>query len=591
MAAKGVTALSSLAFALALLALSAAPAAASPGDWTMYGGSASHGFSNAAAPPDRLGLVWSLAGNATLGSAVEVDGFVYVGDIDGTAPAAGPHLVVHKLVESNGSEETGVGGWTSRLPIPGAASLAPPRSLAVDGGRVFALVTANLTASDEYREALVALDAATGARLWTFESAATWTSAAPNATRSAPVASGGVVVFGGQDGNGTVYAVNATGGLAWSYPTGAPVRTVPAIVGDVVYVASGTNLSYLDLQGLADGDSGPPESGAWTGDLLLAVDAGAPLEASPVIAGSTLFLEVAAETWALDADLGSVPLWTHATASGSAGTPATLGASLFVRRSDGRVVGLDAATGEILWVRAGLPAPVGGEDMAAADGRLFLSARNGTAHDFLGLDASDGSVLWRHASASGAGAPVVAGAKVLVAAGRAMFAFRGQPDLAVVPSDVSFAGGTVSGGIVRGNVTVAVRNEGDEPAGNVRVRIYDGAAAPDNLIGDLTLATARAIAPDGRATGTTPDRDWTVGRHELTIVVDRATTETDLSDNEVTALVYVQAGPSPPPTVLGYGPAVFALVAGLLVGVAVLIVPVRRLRALQRKEEPKPPAA
>src|SRR3990170_498820 len=364
MAAKGVAALSSLALALAFLALSAAPAAAAgPGDWPMYGGSAAHGFSNTAAPPAGLGLVWSLAGNATLGSAVEADGFTYVGDVDRTA---GPHLVVHKLMESDGDEDPAMGGWTARAPIVGAAALAPPRSLAVDGGRVFALVTADLTGSAEYREVLVALDAATGARLWTFNGTEAWTASPPNATRSAPAASGGVVVFGAQDGNGTVYAVNAaTGTLAWWFPTGSPVRTVPAIAGDLVYVTSGTTLFYLDAQGLADGDSGPVESGGWTGDLLLAVATGAsaPIEASPMIAGPALVLDVAGATLAFDRNLGSVPVWGFATAAGSAGTPAALGASLFVRRSDGRVIALNAATGEMLWIRASLLAPVGGEDM------------------------------------------------------------------------------------------------------------------------------------------------------------------------------------------------------------------------------------
>jgi len=594
MAAKGVAALSSLALALAFLALSAAPAAAAgPGDWPMYGGSAAHGFSNTAAPPAGLGLVWSLAGNATLGSAVEADGFTYVGDVDRTA---GPHLVVHKLMESDGDEDPAMGGWTARAPIVGAAALAPPRSLAVDGGRVFALVTADLTGSAEYREVLVALDAATGARLWTFNGTEAWTASPPNATRSAPAVSGGVVVFGAQDGNGTVYAVNAaTGTLAWWFPTGSPVRTVPAIAGDLVYVTSGTTLFYLDAQGLADGDSGPVESGGWTGDLLLAVATGAsaPIEASPMIAGPALVLDVAGATLAFDRNLGSVPVWGFATAAGSAGTPAALGASLFVRRSDGRVIALNAATGELLWIRASLTAPVGGEDMAAADGRLFLSARNGTTHDFLALDAADGAILWRNTSALRArvGAPVVAGTKVLVADGPTLLAFRGQPDLAVVPADVTMGTAVVANGVAHANVTVTVRNEGDEPASNVRVRVYDGAVAPENLVGDLLLATARPISPGGRASGTTPDRDWTVGRHVLTIVVDRATTETEVADNEATVLVYVQAGPSPPPNVVGEGPYVFALLAGILVGVVVLIVPLRRLRALRRKEEPKPPVA
>ncbi|MBI4415429.1 MAG: PQQ-binding-like beta-propeller repeat protein, partial [Euryarchaeota archaeon] len=348
---------------------------------------------------------------------------------------------------------------------------------------------------------------------------------------------------------------------------------------------------FLDLQGLADGDQGPAESGGWTGDELHRVAAGAPVTASPVVTDSYVYLDVSGDLWAIDRRFGGAAVWSHATPQATEGTPAIAGDVVVARRSDGRVYAFHRATGQIEWVRGTLRAPVGGEDMAAADGRVFLSARNGTSFDLVTLDAGDGSVLDRNATAGRArlGAPIVAGNLVLVAEGASLLAFRGQPDLAVFAADVVMNLGPASGGVARGNVSTSVRNNGDEPVYGVRVRVYDGDEATGALLGEATVGTAeKPLKPASRTTVYTSDRDWSVGRHTITVIVDRAVTETDIGNNKAVAFVYVQEGPPPPPQVLGAGPYWVALLLGFLVGVAVLYLPIRRVRELRRKELEKP---
>src|SRR5439155_5191897 len=93
------------------------------------------------------------------------------------------------------------------------------------------------------------------------------------------------------------------------------------------------------------------------------------------------------------------------------------------------------------------------------------------------------------------------------------------------------------------------------------------------------------IKRGGRDARFTQDRAWVVGkRHEIHVVTDRLLTETDTANNEAVAFIYVQAGPSPPPSVVGYGPYWLALLAGFGLGALVLFLPLRRLRESRRQE-------
>lgn len=562
-----------------------------PDDWPMYGASAAHAFSNDANPPSVMGRVWEFAGNGSLGVAVSSDGFAYFGDVDTVAPPAGPHLVLHKVVTANKSTETAADAWGVRSMVDRIV-LGAPHSLAVANGIVYALATATLPSG--YQEVLVAHNAASGAELWRFDATSSWNSTTSAPTRSAPVVGAGVVVFGSQDGNvSAVFAGNGT--ASWRYAVGAPVNTVPTISGSFVYATAGTSLYFLDAQGFRNGDQGVVDfaGDATLGDLLQVVDVGAPTTASPVVADPYVYVDAGGTLWAFDRTLGGAPVWGASTGGTAAGTPAVLGNDILVRRADGRVIAHDRTTGALLWATPGLAPGAMGGDMAASsagDGRIFLSVSGG---DLVVLDASDGAVVQRVTLTGGTpqGAPVLAGGQALVARGSRLHAVRGVPDLSIVSRDVDFRSASPGGDVVRGNITLTVRNVGDEPVAGVTVRVYDGATAPENLIGTFTIGAAANPLEGGRAaTVFTDDRDWSVGRHDVTVVIDAAPTELELDNNSVAAAIYVQAGPPPPPTVVGGEPYWVALLVGFLAGAAILFFPIRRLRAMRRREKEEPKA-
>jgi len=551
-------------------------------DWPMYGATPAHNFSTGAAPPAPLGLVWTLTGNATLGSAVVADGFAYVADIDTVRPPAGPNLVVHRVAAGNGSALARDGAWTQRVLLSNGIALAPSRSLAVDGDRVYALFTANFTTGEG--EVLAALETSAGSMVWAFEGTALRNGTSPNATQSAPVLAGDLVIFGSLDGN--VYGVNATdGGLVWWFPTGSPVETVPAVDGSIVYVTSGTKLFFLDLAGLANGDQGTPDSG-YTGDALLEVDATNAIAASPVVTGDYVYVDAGGAVQAINKTFGGAPVWSTATGGTGVGTPAVWTSWVFSRRSDGRVFAFDRVSGRIEWVQPGLPAPAGGEDLAVAFNRVFLAAGT-TTFDLVSLDAAGGDEVDRHSDAArtGLGSPIAAGDVVFVSEGARLGAYRGQPDVAVFSTDITPNIGQVEAGVARGSVRVVIHNVGAEPTRDVVVRVYDGAPAPETLVGQFLVGNASApLGARGLSRGNaTADRDWSVGTHPVWVTIEPVDQETEFANNAAVAFITVRPGP-PETIVVGTGPYWAALLLGFLVGVAVLYFPMRRLRELRRKE-------
>ena len=81
-----------------------------------------------------------------------------------------------------------------------------------------------------------ALDAATGAKLWSYPTGA-------SVNTSSPAVANGVVYVGSEDRS--VYALNAsTGAKLWSYPTRGWVRSSPAVANGAVYVGSDDGKLY-----------------------------------------------------------------------------------------------------------------------------------------------------------------------------------------------------------------------------------------------------------------------------------------------------------------------------------------------------------
>ena len=95
-----------------------------------------------------------------------------------------------------------------------------------------AVVNGVVYVGSDSNRTLSALNAITGAQLWSY--------ATGSNVNSSPAVVNGVIYVGSQDGN--VYALNAdTGAKLWSYATEDlyPVTSSPAVVNGVVYVGSG----------------------------------------------------------------------------------------------------------------------------------------------------------------------------------------------------------------------------------------------------------------------------------------------------------------------------------------------------------------
>lgn len=127
-----------------------------------------------------------------------------------------------------------------------------------------------------------ALDAATGAERWSYQTA--------NIVRSSPAVADGVVYVGSKDF--TVYALDATTGeKRWATKTGGVIESDPAVAGGVVYVGSNDSTVYA-----LDAATG---AGRWSYETGDEVDSGPTVTGGVVYVGGNDFT-----MYALDAATG-----------------------------------------------------------------------------------------------------------------------------------------------------------------------------------------------------------------------------------------------------------------------------------------------
>jgi outer membrane protein assembly factor BamB len=281
--------------------------------------------------------------------------------------------------------------------------------------------------------ALYAIDAASGAQRWRFETGAIGSVAAP-------VVADGVVFAGAQDG--LLFAAStASGEERWRVelgPGSVANLPLPAVADGVVYAgggegillavdaASGQERWRLTVGGEAVG--APSVSGGLVfvtaaADIgggnaeLVAVDAAngterwrvavgnQPLHAAPATDGELVYIPGQGESemaalLALEAASG-VERWRYDTGGFVIGIPATAEGRVFVATNHA-LVGLDTATGQEMWrvedVESGLSAP----PPAVADGVVYVFAgrvdpiantENGVV---VAVEAASGSERWRY---------------------------------------------------------------------------------------------------------------------------------------------------------------------------------------------------
>lgn len=177
--------------------------------------------------------------------------------------------------------------------------------------------------------------------------------------------------------NGALYALAAKSGeLRWMREIGQPLRCAPAVAGERLYVASGDGtLAAVGLDGT----------------LLWRIEHKSPLLATPALTNEgPLVVEREGRLSAYDADgkvrwrreLGELCYYAGALVADGAVYLATAGGSLWK---------LDAATGTVIWRRAGL-GPVYATP-TLHDGRLLVGDNDGILH-IIGADGGDSLATW-----------------------------------------------------------------------------------------------------------------------------------------------------------------------------------------------------
>jgi outer membrane protein assembly factor BamB len=298
-------------------------------DWSQPGGNAANAPGNvslggaSAAPAWRVGAVKKASKRNVRPSVPPLiyGGRVFVYDTGGTVTALAPG---------------GGKSWSVSLAPEGEKSRPAGGGIAASGNAIFAA-----TGFGE----LVALDAATGARIWTFEMSAP--------AHSAPTAAGGKVYV--VSATNVLHAVNqADGTEAWQFlgipeTAGVLSSASPAVSGNAVVVpySSGEVIAF-------NADSGKLK---WADVVVrstrtLAVSGLTDVAASPVIYDGVVYATgVSGRTIAVRLSNGE-RLWEQNI--GGASTPAVSGDAIFIVDLQDSLVALNRKTGTVFW-RTELP--------------------------------------------------------------------------------------------------------------------------------------------------------------------------------------------------------------------------------------------
>jgi len=224
---------------------------------------------------------------------------------------------------------------------------------------------------------LNALNANTGALLWTF-------SAGYSLTEMAPAVSDGLVYAGACCGGigGTIYAVDArTGTQRWNNGVNSNVEDSPTVLNGVVYIGSDDGTVFaLDAR-----------TGAkiWS-NVIAAVVRASPLVADGVVYFGTNGNDGGGPLYALNSSTGDV-IWSYP-ASGVRSSPALVDGIIYFGSFElGTVIALRASDGSVLW-----STPIGtdvGSSPAVEKGVVYIGSDRG---DVYALDAHTGAKLWTY---------------------------------------------------------------------------------------------------------------------------------------------------------------------------------------------------
>jgi outer membrane protein assembly factor BamB len=232
---------------------------------------------------------------------------------------------------------------------------------------------------------VIALDAATGAKRWTYTR--------PDGSRSTGfdgyVAVAGSTVFVACDA-GSVYALNtADGKLLWQFKPLAPADHIyapPAVANGLVYDSSaGSSNAFYALD-------------ATTGAVRWKASAPGGFDGRPLATADAVYVGANDHNlYALDAKTGVVR-WRFLTNDIAWSRPANGNGVVYVGSRDQNVYALNTADGKLLWKVQTMgtaptpPIPTGAAPTLVGD-TLYVGAQGGAVY---ALKAADGAQIWRH---------------------------------------------------------------------------------------------------------------------------------------------------------------------------------------------------
>ena len=286
------------------------------------------------------------------------------------APAASFRGTTGRTAEVRGTGVTHLPSerW-SRQTVQGAFSVLK------NGNRLFV----NSSTAPGERATVVAIDANTGATLWSFR------------TRGR-IASPGLVyrnlwILGSDDG---LYALDVTDGSErWFIAAASGVWTAPLLLNGTLYFAeTGGVLHAVDSTTRAE---------RWRATI-------GPFPSESAVADGTLFMSAGRAMVALDIATGA-ERWRN-TMTSEWMPHAVTGGRVFAGTADQRFFALSAASGETLWTHTDPPAQFGDwSHPAVANGIVYAANRSNRLYAF---DAATGAVVWSTMTADRAAFPIVA---------------------------------------------------------------------------------------------------------------------------------------------------------------------------------------
>ena len=126
-------------------------------------------------------------------------------------------------------------------------------------------------------------------------------------------------------------------------------------------------------------------------NVLWTYNTGSPVISSPAVVNEILYVGgTDGKLYALDANTGLL-IWTYQTTGSISSSPAVANGTVYFLSTDGNIYALDANAGTLTWSVIIGPGPWDWSSPAIHDGKVFIGASNGFVYC---LDSGTGAVIW-----------------------------------------------------------------------------------------------------------------------------------------------------------------------------------------------------